>query len=117
MDLDPQPLTWPGRALLLAVIAFGVFSVFYLGDFWFFSSARRQPVYFALLSFAIFWGVYRSLINWYIYFFITPPAARPATRDDDVDILITAMPGEPFAMFEETLPALPAMSHAPLTLL
>ncbi|HXI60202.1 MAG TPA: glycosyltransferase family 2 protein [Polyangia bacterium] len=117
MDLEPQPLTWPGRALLLAVIAFGIFSVLYLADFWFFSTARRHPIYFALLSFAIFWGVYRSLINWYIYFFITPPASRLATRDYSVDVLITAMPGEPFAMFEETLTAVQAMTHAHHTFL
>lgn len=111
MDLDPRPLTALDRALLLCVIAFGVLSALYFGEFWFLSEARREPVYFALLSFAIFWGVYRSCVNWYIYFFISPPPARAATRSYSVDVLTTAMPGEPFAMFEQTLAAIQAMSH------
>ncbi len=112
MDLEPRPLTALDRALLLAVIAFGVLSALYFAEFWFFSEARRRPVYFALLSFAIFWGIYRSFVNWYIYFFITPPPpARAATRSYSVDVLTTAMPGEPYAMFEHTLAAIQAMRH------
>jgi cellulose synthase (UDP-forming) len=111
VDLEPRPMIPRERALLLAIIAFGVLSALYFGEFWFLSEARRQPFYFALLSFAIFWGIYRSLINWYIYFFIAPPPPRTATRSYSVDVLTTAMPGEPFAMFEQTLAAICAMKH------
>jgi cellulose synthase (UDP-forming) len=111
MDLEPRPLTRRERALLLFTIALGAESTLYFGEFWFFSPARRHPLYFALLSFAIFWGVYRSLINWYIYFFITPPAPRARVGRYSVDVLTTAMPGEPYAMFEETLTAIAAMEH------
>lgn len=117
MDLEPRPLSAVDRALLLAVIAFGFLSALYFGEFWFFSEARREPFYFALLSFAIFWGIYRSFINWYIYFFITPPPARAMTREYSVDVLTTAMPGEPFAMFEETLAAIQNMSYPHRTFL
>ena len=109
MDLDPRPLSAGDRALLLCVIAFGVLSALYLGEYWFMSEARREPVYFALLSFAIFWGVFRSCVNWYVYFFIAPPPPRAATRSYSVDVLTTAMPGEPLAMFAETLAAIQAM--------
>lgn len=104
--------------MLLTVIGFGVLSALYFAEFWFFSEARRTPFYFALLSFAIFWGVFRSFINWYIYFFITPPPQRAASaRSYSVDVLTTAMPGEPLAMFEETLAAIVAMRHPHRTFL
>ena len=111
MDLEPRPLTGTDRVQLLVMIAAGYLSATYFAEFWFFSPARRHPVYFALLSFAIFWGIYRSLINWYIYFFITPPPPRATTRSYQVDVLTTAMPGEPFAMFEQTLTAIQSMRH------
>jgi cellulose synthase (UDP-forming) len=112
MDLEPRPLGRVDRLFLLLVIGFGVLSVAYFAEFWFWSPANRHPVYFALLTFAIFWGVFRSLINWYIYFFITPPPRRAGPRRAyTVDVLTTAMPGEPFAMFEETLTAIAAMRH------
>ena len=110
MDLEPRPLGALERALLLAVLAFGVLAAMYFAEYWFWSDARREPVYFAILSFAIFWGIQRSLINTYIYFFITPPPPEPGgVRGYTVDVLTTAMPGEPFAMFEETLTAIAAM--------
>lgn len=111
MDLEPRPLRRRDRLLLLAVIGFGLLSTLYFGEFWFASEANRHPVYFALLTFAIWWGVFRSLINWYIYFFIAPPPPRTVGRRYVVDVLTTAMPGEPFAMFEETLSAIVAMRH------
>ncbi|HTM44627.1 MAG TPA: glycosyltransferase family 2 protein [Polyangiaceae bacterium] len=117
MDLVPRPLRRRDRVLLLAVIGFGFLGVLYFGEFWFFSEARRQPVYFALLSFAIFWGITRSLINWYIYFFITPLPTRASQRSYSVDILTTAMPGEPFPMFEETLAAIQKISYPHRTFL
>jgi cellulose synthase (UDP-forming) len=110
VDLEPGPLSRRDRLLLLAVIGFGLLSVLYFAEFWFFSEARRSPVYFALLSFAIFWGVHRSLFNWYTYFFITPPRRRIATRYYGVDVLTTAMPGEPLGMLEETLSAIGRLS-------
>ena len=58
MDLEPRPLGRRDRLALLVVIGFGVLSVLYFGEFWFFSDSRRHPVYFALLSFAIFWGIF-----------------------------------------------------------
>ncbi len=109
MDLEPRPLSAWDRVLLLGVIGFGLLGVLYFGEFWFFADYRRQPVLFAVLSFAVFWGVFRGLINAYIYFFITPVPPKSTHRTYSVDVLITAMPGEPFAMFEETLTAVQAM--------
>jgi cellulose synthase (UDP-forming) len=106
------------RAQLLAVLAFGLITAMYFAEYWFWSDARREPVYFAVLSFAIFWGIQRSLINAYIYFFISPPARSSTTPCElTVDVLTTAMPGEPFAMFEETLSAIAVMRYPHRTFL
>ena len=118
MELEPRPVTARTRVALLIVLACGFLSVLYFTDFWFFSRAQRNPIYFPLLTFAIFWGVYRSLINWYIYFFITTPEGRSCgSRPYTVDVLTTAMPGEPFEMFEATLTAIQQMSYAHRTFL
>jgi cellulose synthase (UDP-forming) len=106
------------RACLLTVLAFGALSALYFAEYWFLSDARREPGYFVLLSFAIFWGIQRSFVNAYIYFFITPPPPAPQrTQELSVDVLTTAMPGEPFAMFEETLSAIVAMRYPHRTFL
>lgn len=97
------PLRWGERASLLVVLGCAAMSSLYFVEFWFFSEARRSPGYFALLTFAVFWGVFRSLVNGAIYFFIAPPPQRAMTRSYSVDVLTTAMPGEPFAMLEATL--------------
>jgi cellulose synthase (UDP-forming) len=117
VDLEPPPLSGTSRVLLLMIIGFGVLSALYFSEFWFFAAARREPLYFALLSFAIFWGIFRSFINWYLYFFITPPPMRTTSRSYGVDVLTTAMPGEPYAMFEETLAAIQGLSYAHRTFL
>jgi cellulose synthase (UDP-forming) len=118
VDLEPRALSASDRALLIAALSFGLLSAMYFAEYWFLSEARREPVYFALLSFAIFWGIHRSLINAYIYFFITPPQATPfAQHSYTVDVLTTAMPGEPFAMFETTLSAIAAMRQPHRTFL
>jgi cellulose synthase (UDP-forming) len=118
VDLEPRPVTPLIRVALLAVIGFGFLSVLYFADFWFFADVPRNPVYFPLLTFAIFWGIYRSLVNWYIYFFITPPAVKAGSAPTSrVDVLTTAMPGEPFDMFETTLAAIQQLRHRHRTFL
>lgn len=118
MELEIRPLSRTERILLWTLIVFGLLSVLWFADFWFFSSARRDPIWFPLLSVAIFWGIYRSVANWCLYFFLTPEPVllkqQPAFIDADtlpsVDVLTTAMPGEPFDMFAETLRHIQGMS-------
>jgi cellulose synthase (UDP-forming) len=112
-----QPLRWSERARLFAVIGLGGVSSLYFVEFWLFSDARRSPGYFALLTFAVFWGVSRSFINGCLYFFIAPPPERPMTRRYGVDVLTTAMPGEPFAMLERTLTEIGRLSSPHRTFL
>jgi len=111
-DLDPPVLSATDRVPLFLLTGLGLFSVLYFADFWFLSEARRDPAFFAVLSFAVFWGVYRSLVNWGLYFFIHKDPVHPSTEITEslsVDVLTTAMPGEPFSMFQDTLQAIQSM--------
>lgn len=102
------------RIMLWILIFCGIVSVLWFADFWFLSETKRHPIWFPLLSLALFWGVYRSIANWMLYYFISPEptdspeilsAERP-THAPTVDVFTTAMPGEPFEMFAETLRAI-----------
>lgn len=114
MELEITTLSRWNRLLLWTLIVLGLFSVLWFADFWFFSDARRDPLWFPMLSVAIFWGIYRSVANWFLYFFLTPEPVNPHAKPESlqagvvpsVDVLTTAMPGEPFAMFMETLHAI-----------
>jgi cellulose synthase (UDP-forming) len=121
MELQVKPLTMLNRILLLALIAGGMLSVIWFSEFWFFSEARRDPIWFPILSIAIYWGIYRSLVNWILYYFITPlENARDLgnlAKSIRVDVLTTAMPGEPYGMFEDSLAKIQQMTYPHRTFL
>lgn len=99
------------KLILRLLIAAGFLSSLWFADFWFFSEARRDSFWFPILTVAIFWGIYRSFANWALIYFITP-SRTPSLSSSvkwNVDVLTTAMPGEPFAMFEESLRKIQAM--------
>jgi len=97
---------------MLLLSALGVQALLYFSEYWFFSATRRSPVLFALLSLAVFWNPLRNLYNWWVYLWACHPLdlrpGRPAPEAGEryADVLTTAMPGEPFAMFETTLEAI-----------
>jgi cellulose synthase (UDP-forming) len=81
----------------------------FFGEYWFTSGHRRQPFIFGLLSFALFWKPLRNLYNWWLYSWADTPkdcAESTSTFDTSVDIVTTAMPGEPYDMFVRTLNAI-----------
>ena len=100
------------RILLGLLVAAGVLSLYFFAEYWFGQGLRREPTFFLLLSFAVFWNPARNLYNWWVYLWARHP-------DDDAnltksvsfeglwaDVLTTAMPGEPFTMFQTTLTAI-----------
>ncbi len=99
------------RIVLWVLVTLGIESIFYYGHWWLDPRHRVNPVFYAILTFAIFWGLWRSLINWYHFLFIKGTAHRPAPTGLRVDVFTTAMPGEPFAMFEKTLEAIAAIRY------
>jgi cellulose synthase (UDP-forming) len=88
------------------VLAFlGVQSVLLFALWWFRREHVGNPILFALLSFATWYGISRIVIGWYNAFHVEQPDIRNAPPGLKVAIFITSSPGEPYAMFERTLAA------------
>jgi len=107
-------------AVLAVLVVAGAQSLLLFADYWFLGGHRKTWWLFVPLSFAVFWGPFRNLVNWAVYLCARTPrdvASDPAMADASVDVVTTAMPGEPFPMFEETLQAIVAMRHPHRTFL
>ncbi len=98
--------------LLVVLVTIGLESLLYFCDFWFFTYHPRRMILFVVLSFAVCWGMFRNAISWVFYFFISLPHLsqnkKPIGRWS-LDVLTTAMPGEPYEMFAETLAKIAAI--------
>jgi cellulose synthase (UDP-forming) len=103
---------------MLGVLLFlGVQSVVLFAFWWFRREHAGNPIAFALLSFATWYGISRIVIGWYNVFHIEQPPTRPAPAGLSVAIFITSSPGEPYAMFERTLAAARAIRYPHVTYL
>ena len=49
------------RILLGLLVAAGVLSLYFFAEYWFGQGLRREPTFFLLLSFAVFWNPARNL--------------------------------------------------------
>ncbi len=96
--------------LMLLVIA-GIESIMYFGEYWFLGGHRKQLLLFLILSYAVFRTPVRSVFSWIYYCFIKLPVSVKASQNSTVDVLTTAMPGEPYEMFVETLSAIQRIKH------
>jgi cellulose synthase (UDP-forming) len=99
------------KIVLITLITLALESVIYFSHWWFFGDHRKQIFFFVVLSFAIFWEIFRNLINWYIYSFIKVLPKTKLKKKFSVDVLTTAMPGEPYEMFEKTLTAITKIEY------
>lgn len=93
------------RFVLGALVILGLHSVLYYFGWWFRSEHVGIPVLFALLSLAMIYGVARILVGWTNLLFIAQPEPIAAEPGHSVALFITATPGEPLWMFDETLAA------------
>lgn len=110
-ELYTESISRLEKFVLLALLTLGLESVIYFTHWWFWGGHRKQTAFFVILSFAIFWEIFRNLINWYIYSFVKTPEPQKRMHDFTVDVLTTAMPGEPYAMFEQSLEAIAAIEY------
>ncbi|MFP4417788.1 MAG: glycosyltransferase family 2 protein [Chitinispirillaceae bacterium] len=99
------------RIILLLLVTIGIEAALYYADYWFFGGHRKHLVLFILLSYAIFRGVARSIFSWVVMLFVSLPDNKRLKRDLSVDVITTAMPGEPYEMFEKTLTAIAEMDY------
>ncbi|MEM7659987.1 MAG: glycosyltransferase, partial [Bacteroidota bacterium] len=98
---------WTLRSLaLMGLMAMGVFL------YWFFQPQHigYRPLYY-LLNLALVFKMLVLLHEWYHYVGISVPERPELTRRHTVDMLTTFVPGEPYAMIEETLKAMKAVRY------
>ncbi len=94
------------RVTLFILITLGIQSVLYFMTWWLEPGHRRSGLLFIILTFAIGWGVFRSLVNWFYFFFIKGNSYKTPPEGLAADVFMTAMPGEPYDMFEKSLEAI-----------
>lgn len=112
-----RPLARWERWLLGVLLFLGLQSVVLFAAWWFRAEHVANPVLFALLSLATWYGISRIFVGWYNFFHIEQPPQRIATEGRSVAIFITSSPGEPLAMFERTLAAARAIRYPHTTYL
>jgi cellulose synthase (UDP-forming) len=93
------------RLVLSTLGGLGAVSLLRLADWWFRAEHVGQPVLFAALSLAFWYGMSRVVLGWINYAAITRPPDRVAPPGLSVAIFTTSSPGEPLGMFEKTLAA------------
>ncbi len=99
------------RIILLVLVTMGILAALYYADFWFFGGHRKHILLFIILSYAIFRGVARSIFSWLVMLFVSLPEKKILREGISVDVITTAMPGEPYEMFERTLTAVAQMNY------
>lgn len=99
------------------LIFLGVQSVIVFGLWWFQARHVNQPVLFALLSGATWYGIFRMMVGWYNAFHLEQPSEILAPPGSSVAIFVTSSPGEPYEMFVETLEALRKVDYPHTTYL
>lgn len=93
------------RFVISALTGLGIAAVLRLADWWFRADHISQPILFALLSLAFWYGISRVVLGWINYAALAKPVHRPARSGHRVAIFVTSAPGEPLSMFEKTLEA------------
>jgi cellulose synthase (UDP-forming) len=99
------PVRFRDRLVISLLAGAGAAAVLRLADWWFRPEHIGQPVLFAALSLAFWYGLSRLVLGWVNYAAIAAPEHQPAPPGRSVAIFTTSSPGEPLAMFEKTLAA------------
>lgn len=106
-----------GLAALRLLVAMGLLSVFVL-LFWV-SQEEHQGYWplFILFAISIGYKLLKILFEWYHYWSVSLPIKPKLSKVFTVDMLTTAVPGEPYAMTEKTLRAMVAVRYPHTTYL
>lgn len=105
------------RIILKSLIVFGLVSVVVFA-IWLFNGERigYYPLYL-LLVISLGYKIMRVMHEWYHYWGMQITPQPEATRTWTVDMLTTAVPGEPFEMIRDTLKAMKAVRYPHTTYL
>src|SRR3989339_2241119 len=105
------------RVILAVLVLAAIESVIYFGDYWFLGGHRKHLALFIVLSYAVFRNPVRSVFSWLFFQFIRVSSGHVLERKVTVDVLTTAMPGEPYDMFDATLRAIQRLAYPHTTYL
>jgi cellulose synthase (UDP-forming) len=105
------------RVWLGVLAGAGIVSVLRLADWWFRRGHVSEPVLFAALSVAFWYGVSRIVLGWVNYAAAAKPSRQSAAPGLRVAIFTTSAPGEPIEMFERTLAACASVRYPHTTYL
>lgn len=112
------PVLHAQRMVLRGLVLVGLLSLLLL-CYWLFDRryAGFGPLYILLLV-SIGYKILKVLFEWYHYWAVRHPAPAPPLRHPwKVDMLTTAMPGEPFDLIRDTLEAMVAVRYPHTTYL
>jgi cellulose synthase/poly-beta-1,6-N-acetylglucosamine synthase-like glycosyltransferase len=93
------------RITISVLTGAGAAAVLRLADWWFRADHVGEPMLFALLSLAFWYGISRIVLGWVNYTAVSKPAHQSASSGLRVAVFTTSSPGEPVAMFEQVLAA------------
>lgn len=105
------------RVWLSILTGAGLVAMLRLMDWWFRRTHVSQPLLFAALSLAFWYGMSRIVLGWVNYWGIEKPAHRQPPAEMTVAIFTTSAPGEPIDMFEKTLAACARITYPHTTYL
>lgn len=105
------------RVVVAILVFLAIQSVVVFALWWFRLENVSNPVLFALLSIATWYGIFRMFVGWYNLFHLQQPDPIPAAEGLAVAIFTTSSPGEPYEMFVRTLRAARDISYPHTTYL
>jgi cellulose synthase (UDP-forming) len=111
------PVRTRDHVVLALITGVGIVTVLRLFNWWFRADHVGQPLLFALLSLAFWYGISRIVLGWINVSRIAEPPVVPAPRNRRVAIFTTSSPGEPLDMFEVTLAACARITYPHTTYL
>lgn len=117
-QITAAPVLPAQRMVLRGLVLVGLLSLLLL-CYWLFDRryAGFGPLYILLLV-SIGYKILKVLFEWYHYWAVRHPAPPPPIRHPwKVDMLTTAMPGEPFQLIRDTLEAMVAVRYPHTTYL
>lgn len=101
-----KPSSVLGFVLLIAIFG-GVISTLSLFDWWFRRLHIPSPLFFSIVSFFLWSGIFRIVLNWYQLARIRDAVPKQRTEPlGTIAVFVTAAPGEPLSMFKKTFEAL-----------
>ena len=111
------PFTFFYKMILVSLVTAGVLCVLNLFNWWFREEHIASLPLFLMLTFILWWGIFRLVILWISYLNIKIPDHITAPKGLTVAIFTTSSPGEPLSMFEKTLEACSKINYPHTTYL